>query len=397
MAALAKDVGSAKAGELHRELGTSDFGALVREHGVAGIQKLLDRVPAAEIKQLVAELGMTALKRLTSGTSGLHGDEVAALVKQHGSQAVKWAGDTLDGSTAKALLGSVKPDTLKGLQDVAAADAHKIVDVFGKVTLEGAVPPVTGKQLNVERLQLGETTAKGIATEKVSRGKPDELSKHAERLGAATAIPLPVLGADAIVLDTNVLTAIHELMSGTSWGRLAPHKQLGINQLRRTAKPNLPPLQSDPPARDIESIIGKGHDLRAANNTLGEDPPSQGIKREGFALTISRDSAQYQNVLGELAREPAPVGAAKGYGDRSIIADTMFAAGGTKPKLMTGDAAMIVRLFQRYGPHLASRLKPKHKQSVAAAIAERFPDGFDAAIPDGSGGVRTITIIPLAS
>lgn len=397
MAALARDVGPAKAGELHRELGTSDFGALVKEHGVAGIQRLLDRVPAAEIKQLVAELGMTALRHLANGASGLRGDEVVALVKQHGPQAVKWAGETLDGPAAKALLGSVKPDTLKGLQDVSAADAHKIVDVFGRATVEGTVPPVTGKQLNTERLQLGEKTAKGIATEKLSRGKPDELSKHAERLRTATAMPLTGLGVDAVVLDTNVLTAIHELMSDTSWNRLAPHKQIGINQLRRTAKPGLPPLQSDPPARDLESIIGKGHDLRAANNTLGENPPSQGIKREGFALTISRDSAQYQSVLDELARGPAPVGAAKGYGDRSIIADTMFAAGGTKPKLMTGDAAMIVRLFQRYGPRLTSPLKPKHKQSVAAAIAERFPDGFDAAIPDGSGGIRTITIIPLAS
>jgi hypothetical protein len=75
----------------------------------------------------------------------------------------------------------------------------------------------------------------------------------------------------------------------------------------------------------------------------------------------------------------------------------MFAAGGTKTKFMTGDVAVLTRLFQRYGPHLTPPLKQKHKQSVAAAIAERFPSGFDVAIPDGRGGVRTITVVPLAS
>ena len=397
MAALAKDIGPAKIGELHKELGTSDLGALVKDHGVPGTKKLIDRLTAAQVKQLLNEVGAKALTNLTGGAHGLHGDEVTALVKQHGHDAVRWAGDTLDGATAKAMLQAVKPETLKGLQDVSAADARKIVGVFGKATVEGAVPPVTGKQLNTERAQLGETSAKGIADEKVSRGKPGELAKHADRLATATAGPLPALGPDSVVLDSNVFSAIQELMSGTSWSALAPHKKLGINQLRKTAKPPLAPLQADPPARDVASIIGNGHDLRAANNTLGESPATPGVNREGFALTVSRDSAQYRNVLDELAKEPGPVGAAKGYGDRSIIADTMFAAGVAKPTLMTGDVAVLTRLFQRYGPHLTPPLKQKYKQSVAAAIAERFPSGFDATIPDGNGGVRTITVVPLAS
>jgi len=222
MAALAKDIGPAKVGELHKELGTSDFGAFVKDHGVPGTQKLLDRLTAAQVKQLLNELGAKALTNLTGGAHGLHGDEVAALAKQHGHDAVRWAGDTLDGATAKAMLDAVKPETLKGLQDLSAADAHKIVDVFGKATVEGAVPPVTGKQLNTERAQLGEKSARGIANEKVSRGKPGELAKHADRLAAATAGPLPALGLDSVVLDSNVFNAIQELMSGTSWSALAP-------------------------------------------------------------------------------------------------------------------------------------------------------------------------------
>jgi hypothetical protein len=395
MASLARDFAPLKVADLHSELGTVAFGAFLKELGTAGTKHLLDQLPTAQIKHLIADLGTTALSRITTGANGLRGDDIAELVKLHGHDAVKWAADTLDGVAAKGLLNAIKPETLKGLRDVNAVDAYKIVDVFGKVLVEKAVPPVTGKQLNIERLRLGEKTARGVAEEKIGRGKPEELSRHAERLDAATAKALAPLGPDSLVLDTNVFNAIQELMHGANWSTLPHHKKLGINYLRRHADPPLPPLQSDPATCDLISIIGKGHDLRATNNTLGETPHSPGVPQEGFSLTVSRDSAQYRNVLDELAKEPEPVGAAKGYGDRSIIADTMFATGATKPRLITGDIAVIVRLFRRYGPRLATPLKPKHNQSVAGAITERFPDGFDIAIPDGNGGVKTMTVVPL--
>jgi hypothetical protein len=394
MAALAKDVGPAKAGELHRELGTSDFGALVKEHGVAGIQRLLERVPAAEIKTLVAELGMTALKHLTNGASGLRGDEVAALVKQHGSQAVKWAGDTLDGSTAKKLLESVKPDTLKGLQDVTAEDAHKIVDVFGKATLEGAVPPVTGRQLNVERLQLGEKTAKGIAENRVNKHKVDDLATQADQLAAATSHPPMPLQRDSLIVDSNVLAGIKELMGGMPWAALQEPKQNGINLLRKRAKPPLPVLTGDPPGRDLDSLIGKGHDLRAANATLAESAARPGLSPAGFELTVSRDSKQYNDVLDELAKSPV-VGKNKGVADRAIVADTVFAKGSSKPTFMTGDANVIVRLFERFGPGRSAPIKQNHNEAVVDAIARLYPAGFDAELPDGAGGTRAITVVPM--
>src|SRR5437870_5783758 len=145
---------------------------------------------------------------------------------------MRWAGETLDGATAKMLLESVKPDTLKGLQDVSAADAHKIVDVYGKATVESTVPPVTGRQLNTERLQLGEKTAKGIADEKVKKHKAEDLVTHADHLEAATRHrPAPLQG-DSLIVDSNVLTGIKELMDGLAWKDLQEHKKHGVNLLR---------------------------------------------------------------------------------------------------------------------------------------------------------------------
>jgi hypothetical protein len=62
---------------------------------------------------------------------------------------------------------------------------------------------------------------------------------------------------------------------------------------------------------------------------------------------------------------------------------------------MTGDADMITRLFARYGPGKAKPIKQKPSQKVVDAIAEQFASGFDVTIPDGAGGARTITIVPM--
>jgi len=218
-----------------------------------------------------------------------------------------------------------------------------------------------------------------------------DFATHADQLAAATATAPRALDANSIIVDSNVLAGIKELMSGLAWKDLQPHKKSGINLLRKRA--GLADLTGDPPARDLESIIGKGHDLRAANATLGESAPRPSLEREGFALTIDRHSPQYNAVLDELAK--ASVGAKKGAADRSIVADTMFASGAAKPSLMTGDDDMFKRLFEHFGPGKSRPVKQKPGQSLAAAIQDLYPNGFDTTIPDGAGGSRTINVIPM--
>lgn len=393
-ASLAKIVGPKPAAALADALGSDAFVELhhaLGEQVMAGLAKDISATKAAELHK---ELGTSALKHLTSGASGLSIEEIAVLAKRHGYAIVRWAGDTLDGATAKKLIDTIRPKTINGLLDVSAAEAHKLVDVFGKDTVEGAVPPVTGKQLNVERLQLGERTAKGIADEKVKKHKPDDLATQADNLEATTRHPTEPLRRDSLIVDSNVLAGIKELMDGMSWHALQPHKKNGINLLRSRAKPRLSPLTDDPPTRDVEVIIGKGHDLRAANATLAENTPRPGLTRDGFELTVSRDSQQYNNLLEELAKPPG-IGKNKGAADRAIVADVVLAKGASKPTFMTGDGDVIARLFQRFGPGRFTSIKQLPDEAVPKAIARTYPAGFDADMPDGIGGSRSITVIPM--
>jgi len=395
LAALAQDVNVAKLKDLHGALGTTEFGNLTQEVGVAGVKRLTDHLSGDQIKQLRENLGKTALTNLAGGAHGIGGDEISALIKTHGDAAVRWAGDTLHGTDAKQLLGAVKPDAIKGLMDVPAADAQKNVAVFGHDVIDKSIPPMTGKQFNTERIQLGEKTAKGVADRKLQKGKVGVLETHADNLAGATTTPHTPLGAGSLVVDSNVLSAIKELMTGTKWIDLQPHKKIGINKLRARAIPPLGDLAGDPTARDVESIIGKGHDLRAANVTLGESAPEAGLNRSGMELSIPRESAQYSAALDELNKPPA-VGERKGVADRAIVADTMFAKGRAIPELMTGDYDMIKTLFEKYGPGKTKPITRKPKQSVVGAIAEQFPNGYDAVIPDGAGGTKTIKVTPMA-
>lgn len=333
--------------------------------------------------------------RLTSGPDGITAGNLAALASKHGKDAVVWAGESLDGAPAKRLFDALEPAALAGMRDLPAAEALRNLDVFGKANIEKAVPPLTGRQLQVEREQLGGRASRGIFDEKLKVNKVAALNEHANNLAASTTTSPASLGSDSLVVDSNVLAGIKELMGGVPWAKLDAHKKNGINWLRRHGDPPLPGLTADPPARDVASIIGEGHDLRAANNTLGENAPMAGLDRSGFEVTIGRDSTQYNLVLDELASAPEPIGESKGDGDRAIVADTMFAASPGVPRLMTGDNAMIKRLFKRYCPDAAKLPKLKQRQSMAEAIAAKHPGGYEAVIPDGLGGTRTILVIAM--
>jgi hypothetical protein len=336
-------------------------------------------------------LGIDNLTRLRRSLSD---EEIAAVVDKHGAASVTWACATLGGDDVKALFDVTAPQAARGLQDVSGADALAIVLSYGADIVNAAVPPLTGTQLNDERRALGDKTAAGIAKAKIGYGKASSLAAHAENLGAAASVPATPIASNSVIADTNVLIAINELMSGTDWRDLQRHKRAGINYLRSTATPPLPPLIDDPPQRDADSIIGIGHDLRAANATLAETTLPPGLRATAITLAVSRDSARYASVLDELANEPA-IGGASGAADRAIIADAVFAVGSAKPTIMSGDAAVVTRIFSRYGPGTAAPVKQRPDQKLMNAIAEHYPDGFDANIPDGDGGTRTVSIVPM--
>lgn len=56
---------------------------------------------------------------------------------------------------------------------------------------------------------------------------------------------------------------------------------------------------------------------------------------------------------------------------------------------------MINRLFKRFCRNATKLPTLKHGQSMPQAIAAAHPDGYEAVIPDGLGGTRTIIVIAM--
>jgi hypothetical protein len=352
----------------------------------ASVQETRTRAASDNLRAIPPDL-------LAKLRGGLHDDDIEAMALSHDTATLHWASASLDLLQVKPLLDALRPHAARGLQDIAASQASGIVAAYGAQTINDIVPPMTGTLLNIQRTALGDMTAHGMATAKIRDGKVKDLAIHAENLTAGSPLLAMPLHASSVIVDSNVLIGISELMAGTPWSKLQEPKKSGVNLLRARANPALPPLTDEPHARDVESIIGSGHDLRAANASLGETATSSDLRPDALMLTVSRDSTQYQNVLTELAKQP-PVGGASGAADRGIVADVMFAAGGVGATFVSGDAKVVARLFARYGPG-ASALKQRPGQTMMAAIATQYPAGFDAVIPDGAGGNRTITVVAI--
>ena len=109
-------------------------------------------------------------------------------------------------------------------------------------------------------------------------------------------------------------------MSGTAWANLQPVQRNTLDAVR--AQFGLPPLTSDPPARDFASIVGTG----GPKGTERRQRRSRGTARlEVFAVPAQR-------------LETANVGGRQGFADRGAVADAAFA------KTAAGDPRCVVGL-----------------------------------------------------
>jgi hypothetical protein len=341
----------------------------------------------------ITEAPLKNLKR------GLDDTQIEALITRHGPDVVEWAGRTLDGTKARTLLDGLQEKTIRGLRDVDASDAHAQLQTFGAATLDAIVPPVTGTHLQTQRTQLGDTTAKGLIKDKIDRGKIPDIAVHATQLATASGGASKPIQAHSMTVDSNVIIAIQSV-TGTApqktWAALSPGERAAINTLRSQAKPALAQLGATDTVAvgtTARKLIGNGHDLRGANVTLGETKPTATMPIGDLPITVSRNGAAYNKVLKEL--EARDIGKGKGGADRGVVADTIFSAGAAT--LMTADHSIIAGVYNAWGVK-SRNVTQNHKEKIAPAIARTYaPDGgFDAIVPNGSGGTRRIRIIPQA-
>jgi hypothetical protein len=233
------------------------------------------------------------------------------------------------------------------------------------------------------------------------------------------------LAAISLVLDSNALAAINAIHGGVPWAQLQTHHKAVIDCLRQRASPKLPPIteetysstvtsptgEKEPPSsleqgsapsggralNDVEQILGKGHDLRAAARTIEElqhkRNPHQG-SYEGFSTTQGKDSEQYRDVLATLAKDPA-IGGGNGDSDRRIVADVLFSEGVSKPTFVTADWHIYVPLYERFGANLGKLQVGGRFPTKRAQIVKNYGHGFTVNIPVGKGGNRQLLVVPI--
>jgi hypothetical protein len=237
-------------------------------------------------------------------------------------------------------------------------------------------------------------------------------SEHSvtRELAAATE-----LGANQIVVDTNVLAPVRAYIGGIAWGQLQAIERRDIEVLFQSLGTPLAAAPGGgvvpPTVAQVEAILPR---LRASATVLGEAGITQRYRVPGaggapavvhelvvprvtgVAEAVDRTSdPQYRAVLDELMRPPArpwtpaanirpgnvtdPLGEAVGFRDRSVVADVLFAqtaAGGPTPTFITSDARVFEPLAGWAVPGTIHP-PPHGAGSIAQRLARANPNGFE--------------------
>jgi hypothetical protein len=321
-------------------------------------------------------------------------DDLASQVASHGSESVRWAIGTLSHEDGKQLLGKLTRNAIDALRDIPASQARHVLDVFGREALEKVAVPLGGRRLATEIELVGPDTARDLVVRAAGKGKFDKLRRHADNLEAARAdiAAARALESGSLILDSQVMIAVRKLMAGDSWSDLSGLEQVMVNRLR--ARAGMDPLQGDPPARDLTSLIGE-QDVRASNVGHGEIGGGTGIG--ALELTVSRADPIYTEMLAELAKAD-PIGGHAGAADRAVVADAVFARNDGKgpPTLMTSDFNVYNRLARRYAPGMfKQRIVDGETERLEVTIRREAASGFVVRIPDRKGVLHPLKVVPL--
>jgi hypothetical protein len=323
----------------------------------ATLRGFLD-VDVALVDNLAANLGVSAFKdamRLPAATRARFG----AL----GSKAQQ-ALIQVKREFVVTLLDEMQPQVLARLLEVPARDLETLLRELGRERLETALgvagDPISAQHLVKLRNRLGSVASmddmlrsagtQAGALQRVAR-VADGLEQAAARLGS---VPL---AAGSIVLDSNARSAIDDLLRGVkkdstlvaTFGALDPNYQQAVNAIR--AQRGLPPLgASEPAPMTLDRIVGPGADLRATQvsgaEALAAATPSQ-VLPQMRGVQPNRAAPDYGMVIQRL--RDADVGGPTGAMDRSIIADTLFAASTGTPTFVSVDKRIVVRIASAFG------------------------------------------------
>ena len=283
---------------------------------------------------------------------------------------------------------------------VTPSQVETLTDAFGR---EGS------RQLGDAQMAPNPDTG---ATNPKKVGKLANIADNLQTAFTTEGVKPLTAGHEGFIADNNIVSAIRELMGGTKWEDLQPHKRVAINAMRRAqGLPEFPVdlahIKGYVTPTDYAGLVGKA-ELILPYAVLGESGAIPGATRHAVDLTVSRNSQPYTDALNALAAppgangRPAPRGIGGGAGatDRLIVADALFArTTESMPRLISGDLGVYESLayFEQSGDvpkgkdpavppasyrenRVINGKNQKVEVRVGDYVARTRPDGFIATV-----------------
>ncbi|WP_438001722.1 DUF4157 domain-containing protein [Sorangium sp. So ce185] len=349
----------------------AESGAGLDDDVLGGLQRLLDGGDAGRLEAVLEAMAndqVGAFLRSAQTATAPEREAMQRVIASHEAPHVAWAA-RLPIAEAESLLNQLTPSARAVITDITAAEAQAMIAALGidrvnRALSLGTAGPLRGSHLHTLRQRVHDASI---------RDWLDWVEAHANRLGRVQrfadalrsgAADIPVgapLDAASLMLDSNALFAIEDLMRGANsagnpitFASLPPNRQDALNALREARGLG---AYVDPPTGTLptfEYIVGPGADLRAGVVVSGET--LEGVAAVGPSpvlprlrgIDVARSHTDYPLVIADL--RSMKVGAEKGARDRAVVADAMFAdlAGGGTRRLITTDQDIAVALAQHF-------------------------------------------------
>jgi len=267
---------------------------------------------------------------------------------------------------------SAEVEELAGATKISRDTIEDLLAIADQMSPEerAHIESARGKAERGEAISADEVARLRLLAEHTTPADPEAI-KNSVALGKAGAksrrglISAP-LGPDSAILDSNAVIALAK-----------------------------PADQRSPAEQAAVAALARQTDRRANDYVLAGEPDPAGKPARpvtlggigGFPVSVSRDSPEYQQMVGTLVRYS--VGTPGGHADRTIVADAFFArtTASTPPAFHTGDKAILNGLLR------ASGQRPETlTENGTKSMHEVFPDGFTVTLYG-----RTLKVVPLPS
>ncbi|MFN7778384.1 MAG: hypothetical protein ACK5RK_05870, partial [Betaproteobacteria bacterium] len=349
-------------------LRAAETGNALNDELLGGMQRLLENGGApARLDAVLDAMAADQVGPLLRGAHTAAPDELAALREVVANaditpEAAAW-GLRLPAVPARTLLNDLTAAARAAIMDIPAAEAQTLLAALtparvNQALAQGTAGPLRGSHLRTLRRHWRDRSVvdyldwAGVAPRRLAGVA--ELAGNLEA-GVGRLAAAPPVTAATLLIDSNALIALENLMRGTPFAGLEENLRPVINALRREQGLGAYADPAGGARPTLEYIVGPGADLRAPRTVaaeavageprLGRSPVLDALGDIGTPNT----HPDYDAVLTDL--QAANVGARKGAKDRTVVADALLAdhPAGVVPRLVSADEDIVLALACHFG------------------------------------------------